>query len=247
MNFNKKFVILTLSTLVLTGCANKNASVPESSYATTETPVATETAEPTTNPTEEAEQTAEPTVEASAPTDITLEFNTSKESYTIPEADIEYTSPDLSEYQFADKTDTEYLREINADELISMFDNGYSGIVFIGYPGCFWCQRGLPVYAKMATKLGANYMYYVNVSKEENSSKVNDISEKMVDYLDKDESGTPALYVPFVVGIRNGKVTSTHLSLVDDFVPESNDDVLNASQQQELEDIYEGIIASIAE
>ena len=55
------------------------------------------------------------------------------------------------------------------------------------------------------------------------------------------------MYVPFVVGIKNGEVVGSHISLVDDFTIESESSQMSDSQKQELQDIYADIILKVAD
>ena len=61
--------------------------------------------------------------------------------------------------------------------------------------------------------------------------------------LDHEEDGTPVFYVPYVIGIRNGKIQGSHTSLVDGFKPKDASDQLSDEQRARLRSIFSDIIS----
>ena len=70
--------------------------------------------------------------------------------------------------------------------------------------------------------------------------------EDLEDVLQKDDDGNPNFFVPLVVGIKNGKVTGSHTSLVSSFKPEGNNQ-LSESQARQLRNEYLKIIEKTAD
>ena len=67
------------------------------------------------------------------------------------------------------------------------------------------------------------------------------------DTFDKDSSGQPVFYVPEVFGIKAGVFTGSQISLVDNFIPESDEDQLSQEQHQRLREKYIQIIEKTAD
>ena len=137
--------------------------------------------------------------------------------------------------------------ETSLKETIRLFDEKGSAVVYYGYPGCQWCERALPELNKVALKYGV-MIYYVNASVSPADEDYSKIKECFGDSLRTDEdTGEREMYVPFVVGIKNGEVVGSHISLVDDFTIESDSSQMSDSQKQELQDIYADIILKVAD
>ena len=54
------------------------------------------------------------------------------------------------------------------------------------------------------------------------------------------------MYVPMVVGIKDGKVVGSHTALVDSFEIKDETSQMNDKQKKELQDIYTDIILKVA-
>ena len=92
-------------------------------------------------------------------------------------------------------------------EVLSVFDSG-SGVVFLGFPQCPWCQH-LSEYVDQAARTeGIDKIYYLNIrdARASNNEVYQKLVKKLEPYLDKDDSGKPRIFVPDVSIVKNGKI-----------------------------------------
>lgn len=92
-------------------------------------------------------------------------------------------------------------------EVMSIFDNG-TGLVFLGFTECPWCQQLAPIVDEAARAEGLEKIYYLNIreARESNSPVYQALVDKLKDYLQKDEDGNPRIYVPDVTVFKDGEV-----------------------------------------
>lgn len=161
-------------------------------------------------------------------------------------ASIISTKTTLSGYKWVGSEIGDF-QETTLKETIKMFDEDGSGIVYYGYVGCPWCERALPELNKVALKYGV-MIYYVDASVSPTKEDYENLTNKLGDILDTDEeTGEKELFVPFVVGFKDGEVVGSHTALVDDFEIESETSQMSDEQKQELQDIYADIIKKCAD
>ena len=94
------------------------------------------------------------------------------------------------------------LKEVN-----KMLEKG-TGVVYLGFPECPWCQEYVKYIEEIAKKVGIDKVYYSNVleDRSNNTEEYQTTIKLLKDYLPNDEEGNPRVYVPLVVVIKNGKV-----------------------------------------
>ncbi len=137
--------------------------------------------------------------------------------------------------------------ETSLKETIRLFDEKGSAVVYYGYVGCPWCERALPELNKVALKTGIK-IYYVDASVSPASEDYQSLTGYLGDALSTDEeTGEKEMYVPFVVGIKNGEVVGSHTALIDGFEIKDDSSQMSDSQKQELQDIYTDIIDKVAD
>lgn len=137
--------------------------------------------------------------------------------------------------------------ETSLKETIRLFDEKGSAVVYYGYVGCPWCERALPELNKVALKTGIK-IYYVDASVSPTSEDYQSLTENLGDAIStNEETGEKEMYVPFVVGIKNGEVVGSHTALIDGFEIKDDSSQLSDSQKQELQEIYMGIIEKVAD
>ena len=92
-------------------------------------------------------------------------------------------------------------------EVLSIFDNG-SGVVFLGFPQCPWCQHLSEHVDRAARAEGVDKIYYLNIrdARASNNEVYQKLVKKLEPYLDKDDSGKPRIFVPDVSIVKNGKI-----------------------------------------
>lgn len=155
---------------------------------------------------------------------------------TLNILDLNTTDADMSDY--TQLTDTKHVfKEISMEESIRLFEEGGSGVLYYGYSHCPYCQRAVPVLNNAAREEGLD-IYYVDVTAEENQNSA--VSEKLIGYIQdflKKEEGEPIFYVPQVFVVKDGEIVGDHLSLVDSYNINEQED-LNEEQRKELKKIY---------
>lgn len=137
-------------------------------------------------------------------------------------------------------------RKITLKEALRMFDEQGSGILYFGYPGCPWCERAVPVLNEVVVEKKVT-VWYVNTKETIEPDDFAALKEDIYDALPVAEDGTRDFYVPMVLGVKKGKVTGHHTSLVDGFKITSQDDQMNEDQKKELKDLYCDIIQRTAD
>ncbi|MGL4336531.1 MAG: TlpA family protein disulfide reductase [Turicibacter sp.] len=108
-----------------------------------------------------------------------------------------------------------------------------SGIIFMSYPGCPWCQEAIAVVNEVAKELKINEVYYLNVKElkreETGINEYDELTSLLRDHLTI-ENGEPVMYVPDTYVIKNGEILGHHLGTTDShdaFEREMNEDELN--------------------
>ena len=150
------------------------------------------------------------------------------------------------------------------DEIIEIVKNG-TGLIYLGYPKCPWCRNAVNVLQRVDT----DKIYYLNMYDLRDEYKVeNDVLIKtkegsngyytllklldsiLDDYIIKDNDkeynvNEKRVYVPLVVGIKEGKIVGYHMDTVDLKDNQSPMDLLDKKQQEKLLEIYENINISV--
>ncbi len=93
------------------------------------------------------------------------------------------------------------------EQVLGLFENG-TGIVFLGFPQCPWCQQLAPIVDEAAEAEGLEKVYYLNIrdARANNDETYQSLVGYLENYLDKDENGTPRIYVPDVTVLRDGQI-----------------------------------------
>lgn len=86
-----------------------------------------------------------------------------------------------------------------ADEIIRIMEHG-TGVVYLGYPECPWCQAYVPYLNEVAKEVGIDKIYYCNTKKlkEEAMDKYEKLIELLHGHLQYKDDGTEWIYVPNV-------------------------------------------------
>lgn len=95
----------------------------------------------------------------------------------------------------------------NAEEIIKVLENG-TGIVYLGYPECSWCQEYVIHLNDLAINLSVDKIYYFNVYEDRKNNT--DVYKKLVeligDQLLYDNEGNHRIYVPDVSIVKDGEI-----------------------------------------
>lgn len=95
----------------------------------------------------------------------------------------------------------------NINEIISILNNG-TGIIYLGFPECKWCQAYVPYLNEVAKEFNLEKIYYFNIleDRKNNTKEYLQIVDILKDYLNYDEEGKKRIYVPTVIAIKEGKI-----------------------------------------
>lgn len=97
--------------------------------------------------------------------------------------------------------------EKNSDEIIKILENG-TGVVYIGFPECKWCQEYVIFLDEVARNTGIDKISYLNILEErsENTENYQKIVSLLNDNLLFDADGNPRVYVPDVTFVVDGEI-----------------------------------------
>ena len=109
------------------------------------------------------------------------------------------------EYTLVDENNKFVYSDI--DEVIDILEDG-TGIVYLGFPECKWCQQYVVYLNEIAKDRGISKIYYYNIreDREKNTEDYQKIVSLLKEYLEEDEDGNPRVYVPAVTFMSNGKI-----------------------------------------
>ncbi len=95
----------------------------------------------------------------------------------------------------------------NIDEIINILNNG-TGIIYLGFPDCKWCQAYVPMLNQVAIENNLSKIYYFNIyeDRKNNSIKYKEIVDLLQDYLQYDDEGNKRIYVPAIIAVKNGEI-----------------------------------------
>ena len=94
-----------------------------------------------------------------------------------------------------------------ADEIIKIMKNG-TGVVYLGFPECPWCNAYVKYLNEVAKKVGIEKIYYFNVleDRKNNTDDYKEMVSLLGEYLQHDEEGNPRIFVPNVSFHVKGKI-----------------------------------------
>ena len=94
-----------------------------------------------------------------------------------------------------------------SEEIIKILEHG-TGIVFLGFKECPWCQQYAKILDDLSKEEGIDVIYYYDIRKdrEENNETYKKIVSILEENLDYDKEGNRRIYVPDVSFILSGEV-----------------------------------------
>ena len=149
--------------------------------------------------------------------------------------DLRTVELDVSGYEFLDDPEPAFI-ETTMSESIRMFEEGGTGILYYGYPHCYWCNRGIPVANEVFKEYGIT-AYYIDVYYEEVFDETS--YRTLCDYLKIDD-----MFVPFFAVVKEGKLLGSHVALVESY-DNTKQDQMTDEQREELKSIYSNLIEEL--
>ncbi len=95
----------------------------------------------------------------------------------------------------------------SVDEIITILEKG-TGLVFLGFPECKWCQRYVKYLTEVANENSVEKIFYYNIQEDRknNTEAYQKMVEILKDYLTDDEEGKKRIYVPTIVALNKGEI-----------------------------------------
>lgn len=151
-----------------------------------------------------------------------------------------------------DKNGVEYL---DGKEAVKFMKNG-TGIIYFGFPQCFWCRSAAEVLLEAKDDMGLDKLYYYNAYKDRDekyldsegniltlhkgSDEYYEILNLLGDRADKydglNDDSIKRLYFPTVLFIKKGNIVDMHVSTVDS--NKSKKEKLTDKEYKKLKKIY---------
>lgn len=100
----------------------------------------------------------------------------------------------------------------NSEEVIKLLKHG-TGVVYIGFPECPWCQRYAKYLNEVAKEVGVDKIYYYNILEDrtKNTEVYKEIVSILKEHLEYDNEGNERIYVPNVSFHVNGEIIGNDL------------------------------------
>jgi len=94
-----------------------------------------------------------------------------------------------------------------ANEIIKILENG-TGIVYLGFPECKWCQAYVPLLNEAAKEFGIEKIHYFNIleDRKNNTTNYKKIVELLNENLLYDDEGNKRVFVPDVTIVKKGQI-----------------------------------------
>ena len=121
----------------------------------------------------------------------------------------EETETDAEKFskEYTELTEDNYFVYRTSEEIIKILDNG-TGVVYLGFPECPWCQAYVPMLNEIADIEGLEKIYYYNVleDRKNNTKDYQKMVELLSDYLQYDDEGNKRIYVPAIIAVSKGEI-----------------------------------------
>ena len=111
----------------------------------------------------------------------------------------------------------------SAQDIIDVIEHG-TGVVFLGFPSCPWCQAYAGTLANVAKNNGLDKIYYYNIydARQNNTEDYQKLVTLLGANLQYDEDGHRRIYVPDVVFVIDGRIIGNDLETSKDTAGESD-------------------------
>ena len=95
----------------------------------------------------------------------------------------------------------------SAEEVIKVLKDG-TGVVYLGFPECPWCQAYVKYLNDVAKEVGIEKIYYFNIleDRKNNTENYKEIVSLLEGHLQHDDDGNSRVYVPNVSFVVDGEI-----------------------------------------
>ena len=109
--------------------------------------------------------------------------------------------------EYTELTEDNYFVYRNSEEIIKILEHG-TGVVYLGFPECPWCQAYVPILNEVSDIEGLEKIYYYNVfeDRKNNTEDYQKMVEILSDYLQFDDEGNKRIYVPAIIVVSKGEI-----------------------------------------
>lgn len=153
---------------------------------------------------------------------------------------------DMSKYKDFDLKENQFTASTMKDAL-AMFKEHKSGILYFGFPKCPWCIEAIPIMNEVAKADHIRIQYIRTRDDDKNLMYTEEQKKELIPYvkqfLEKDDDGKYALFVPFVVVVKDGKAICGHIGTVDSH--DAKKRKMNTQEKKELKAIYESMFKKL--
>ena len=109
--------------------------------------------------------------------------------------------------EYTNLTEYNYFVYRESDEIVKILENG-TGVVYLGFPECKWCQAYVPILNEVADIEGLEKIYYYDIleARKNNTDDYQKMVEILSDNLQYDDEGNKRIYVPAVIFVSKGEI-----------------------------------------
>ena len=132
--------------------------------------------------------------------------------------DIKYSDADMTGYNDMKDVEVTCFKKVTASELYNCVENKGSGIFYLGYDTCPFCNKCIKYLNEEALDMGVT-IYYIDAMNEEepiigNNENIRKLTNFLMPILEEDkESGKKVLMTPHIFSIVNGEFFGSYVSL----------------------------------
>ena len=138
------------------------------------------------------------------------------------------------------------------DEIINILEHG-TGIVYLGFPECPWCEAYVVLLNEIAKNEGIEKIYYYNIreDRKNNTEFYQKVVSILNDYLNYDEEGKKRIFVPNVTFVKEGKIifNDNETSLISEGTPseywtEEKKNLFNEKLRKNINELLDDVCTS---